>query len=81
MKGYSSREAAAKLGISFTSLNRYIAQKKIPAPSVQQFGGGQLRIWSEDDIERVRAILPKIANGRRTRHQKQRKKQTTRKPK
>ena len=76
MNGYSTREAAKKLGISLTSLNRYIAARKISVPEVQQFGGGQLRIWTDSDIERVRALLPKIANGRKTRHQKQRKKQT-----
>lgn len=81
MNGYSTREAAKKLGISLTSLNRYIAARKISVPEVQQFGGGQLRIWTDIDIERVRALLPKIANGRKTRYQKQRKKQTTRKPK
>ncbi|MBZ5524831.1 MAG: hypothetical protein LAP21_21550 [Acidobacteriia bacterium] len=81
MKQYSSREAAKKLGISFTSLNRYIAQKKIPVPAVQQLGGGQFRIWMDEDIERVRALLPKIANGRKTRYQKQGRKQTKRKPK
>ena len=81
MDGFSSREAAKKLGISFTSLNRYIAQNKIPAPEVQGFGGGQLRIWSEKDIQRVREILPKIENGRKTRHQKQGKKQTKSKTK
>lgn len=26
--------------------------------------------WTEEDIERVRIILPKIANGRKTRYQK-----------
>jgi len=71
MNGYSSREAARRLGISFTSLNRYIAAKKIPVPEVQEFGGGQLRIWTEQDIEKVRTLLPKIANGRKTRYQKQ----------
>jgi len=81
MNRYSTREAAKQLGISFTSLNRYIAQKKIPIPPVQEFGGGQLRVWSGSDIQKVRDILPKIANGRKTRHPKQRKKQTTRKPK
>lgn len=70
MNGYSSREAAKKLGISFTSLNRYIAQKKISVPEVQQFGGGQLRVWTDEDIERVRGLLPKIANGRKTRYSK-----------
>jgi hypothetical protein len=46
-------------------------------------GRSELRAWSEEDIERVRALLPKIANGRKTRYQKQRskQKQTARKPK
>jgi predicted DNA-binding transcriptional regulator AlpA len=80
MKHYSSREAAKKLGISFTSLNRYIAEKKLPVPEVQRLGGGQFRIWRDEDIERVRALLPKIANGRKTRYSK-RKKQAPKKSK
>src|SRR5215813_4149984 len=71
MQGYSTREASKKLGISLASLNRYIAEKKIAVPKVQHFGGGKLRIWHDADIERVRALLPKIANGRKTRYQKQ----------
>jgi predicted DNA-binding transcriptional regulator AlpA len=71
MQGYSTREAAKKLGISFTSMNRYIAEKKLPVPKVQRFGGGQLRIWTDADIEHVRQILPKMANGRKTRYKKQ----------
>ena len=81
MLGYSTREAAKKLGISFPTINRYIAEKKIPLPPLVKAGGVKIRLWTEQDIERVRAILPKIANGRKTRYQKQRKKQTTRKPK
>jgi excisionase family DNA binding protein len=77
MEGYSSREAAKELGISYPTLNRYIAQKKIPVPKVERFGGGQLRIWTDADIERVRILLPKIANGRKTRWQKAREKQKT----
>ncbi len=75
MNGYSTREAAKKLGISFTSMNRYIAEKKLPVPKVQRFGGGQLRIWSDQDIEHIRQLLPKIANGRKTRYSKLREKQ------
>jgi len=30
-----------------------------------------LHLWTEKDIERARKLLPKIANGRKTRHQKQ----------
>jgi predicted DNA-binding transcriptional regulator AlpA len=67
---YSTREAAKKLGISFASINRYIADKKIPLPPVVKVGGVSVRLWSDADIERVRALLPKIANGRKTRWQK-----------
>ena len=81
MKGRSTREAAQQLGISFTSMNLYIADKNIPLPPLVKVGGVTIRLWSEQDIERVRALLPKLANGRKTRHQKQRKKQTARKPK
>ena len=77
MRKYSSREAATKLGISYTSLNRYIADDKIPLPPLMTLGAIKARIWSNEDIERVRLRLPKIANGRKTRYQK--KKQTKRK--
>lgn len=81
MQGYSTREAAKKLGISFASINRYIAENKIVAPEVQQFGGGKLRIWTDTDIERIRDLLPKIANGRKTRHRKEHKPKKQAKPK
>ncbi len=81
MATYSTRQAAKRLGISFTSLDRYIAAKKVPAPKATKIGNWNVRAWTDDDIERVRALLPKIANGRKTRYQKQRKKETTRKPK
>jgi len=81
MSKYSTRQAAQKLGISMTSLTRYIADGKVPAPEPTTIGRYEVRAWSDQDIERVRALLPKIANGRRTRYQNQRKKQTARKPK
>jgi hypothetical protein len=64
-----------------TSLTRYIEDGKIPAPEATVIGRYEIRAWSEEDIERVRALLPKIANGRKTRHKKQRMKQTGRKSK
>ena len=72
MNGYSTREAAKKLGISKTALNRYIASSKVPAPEAQIIGGVEIRSWSDADIERVRKILPKLVNGRKTRYQKER---------
>ena len=81
MAHFSTRQAAQKLGIGMTTLTRYIAEKKVSAPKPTVIGRYEVRAWTEEDIERVRAILPKIANGRKTRYQKQRKKQATRKPK
>ena len=81
MPYFSTQQAAKKLGITVTTLDRYIAAKKVPAPKAKRIGNWNVRAWTEKDIERVRALLPKIANGRKTRYQKQRKKQTTGKPK
>ena len=67
---YSTIQAAEKLGISLMTLNRYLAANKIPAPEVQLVGRFRIRLWSDSDIEKVRNLLPKIANGRKTRHQK-----------
>ena len=82
MQNYSTRQAAKKLGVTQASLSRYIAAKKIPTPKIVSYGKFRVHVWSEADVERVRALLPKIANGRKTRHKKQgKKKTTTRKPK
>jgi predicted DNA-binding transcriptional regulator AlpA len=74
MDFYSTPQAAKKLGISLMTLNRYIAAKKIPLPPVR-IGGVRVRLWSEKEIEHVRQLLPKIANGRKTRYSKLREKQ------
>ena len=78
---FSTRQAAAKLGLAPKTLSRYVASKKVPAPQIMKVGSASLHGWTEEDIERVRALLPKIANGRKTRYQKKRKKQTGRKSK
>lgn len=81
MSKLSTEQVAKKLGIGKSSLSRYILAGKVPAPKETMAGGIRLRLWSEADIERLREVLPKIANGRKLRYQKQRKKQTTRKTK
>jgi excisionase family DNA binding protein len=77
MKEYSTRQAAEKLGLSLITLQRHIANHKIPVPSVTKVGGGKLRIWTEQDIERVRRVLPWLKNGRKTRYKKQKKQKKT----
>lgn len=69
MKIVSTTQAARKLGIDPMTLSRYIRDKKVPAPTILQVGKGQLHVWTEEEIEHVRKLLPKIANGRKTRYQ------------
>jgi hypothetical protein len=77
---YSTQQTAKKLGIDVRSLNRYIAAKKIHAPALSRVGGVKVRLWSDRDIHRVHQLLPKIANGRKTRYQKQGKQTKKNKP-
>ena len=72
MIGYSTREAAKKLGLGFSTLSQYITAQKIPIPKLTRVGGVRVRLWSEHDLNRVRKILPTIVNGRKTRYQKER---------
>jgi DNA-binding transcriptional MerR regulator len=73
MSDYSTNKAAKKLGLSIMTMHRYMKAKKIPVPKMREFAGVRVRIWTEKDIERVRKLLPKIANGRKTRWQKEQK--------
>jgi predicted transcriptional regulator len=72
MTGYSMNQAAKQLGISNASLSRYVAAGKVPAPKGIIVADVEIRSWTEADIERVRKVLPKIANGRK--HRKKAKK-------
>ena len=70
---FSTREAAKKLKISPMALSRYLQLGKLPAPKMFTSGKMTVHLWTEEEIERARAMLPKIANGRKTRYQKLRK--------
>ena len=70
MPTYSSRDAARKLGLSPSALSKYVLNKKIPTPQSVTTGGITVYLWTEAEIEHVRQLLPKIANGRKTRYKK-----------
>jgi excisionase family DNA binding protein len=72
---YSTRQAAKRLGIGVSTLSQYISKKKIPAPRTVKIGDLEVHSWTEKEIEHVRKLLPKIANGRKTRYSKAREKQ------
>ena len=70
MKSFSNNEAARKLGIDPATLSRYVKMGKVPAPAIVEVGSASLHVWTEAEIETVRRLLPKIANGRKTRYKK-----------
>jgi predicted DNA-binding transcriptional regulator AlpA len=70
MTTFSTRQAAAKLGITDATLVRYIQAGKVPKPKSATSGGMTIHFWTGPEIEHVRQILPKIANGRKTRYKK-----------
>lgn len=73
MELYSTTQAARRLGIGLKTLARYIEDKKVPAPRMLRAGKITIHAWTAAEIENVRKLLPKIANGRKTRHRKQKK--------
>lgn len=73
----SSNQAAMRLGIAVSTLSRYLKAGKLPTPKIVMAGDLEVYDWTEEEIEQARRLLPKIANGRKTRWQKARKKQKT----
>jgi hypothetical protein len=63
------------------SMYRYIKAKKISAPPMQRVGNVRVRLWTDAYIRKVRALLPKLENGRKTRYHKKPKPQPKRKRK
>jgi predicted site-specific integrase-resolvase len=70
MTRLSTREAAKRLGINYDTLAHYIAVGKVAAPEIAKVGKRVIHMWTEAEVEHVRQLLPKIANGRKTRYSK-----------
>ena len=70
MAVYSTSEAARMLGITQAALSKYIKAGKVPAPKKVTIGRLTIHSWTEAQVDQLRRLLPKIANGRKTRHQK-----------
>ena len=49
----------------------YLEVGKVPPPESVIPGERPTHLWTEEEIEHVRKLLPKIANGRKTRYKKQ----------
>ncbi len=71
MSTCSTREAAKRLGMSGVALGRLMKTGKVPPPAQSiTVGNRNIHAWTEMDIERVRQVLPRLADGRTTRHWK-----------
>ena len=56
-KTYSTQNAAAKIGVSFRTLNRWLALALIrPSQAVPMGGGRTLWRWTDADIARGRKV-------------------------
>jgi hypothetical protein len=73
MASYSTRQAAKLLGVSMATINRYIVGQTVPAPPLTRIGGVTVRLWSDKDIAKAKAIVAEFTDGRRTRHRKAKK--------
>jgi hypothetical protein len=55
VRTYSTAQAAKKLKIGRDTLHRWMRGQKFDLPAVQKVGGVSVRLWSDADLERVRA--------------------------
>jgi hypothetical protein len=56
-KTYSTRQAAARMRVSFRTLNRWLADGKIkPSKAIEMPNGRTLWLWSEGDIAKGRKV-------------------------
>ena len=66
MKTYRTAKVAEMLGTSVSTLNRYIAAKKVSPHRAVFFKGEFYRtVWTERDVSRARSRLSEDAKGRR----------------
>jgi excisionase family DNA binding protein len=59
-KTYSTREAAAEVGITRATLQAWIADKKIKPPKPTLEGARAKRIWTVSDIAKLRSTKERI---------------------
>jgi hypothetical protein len=63
-KTYSTRQAAAKMRVSFRTLNRWLADGRIkPSTAIKMPNGRTLWLWREADIARGRRLKAQLRPG------------------
>jgi predicted DNA-binding protein (UPF0251 family) len=63
-KTYSTRQAAAKMRVSFRTLNRWLADGRIkPSTAIKMPNGRTLWLWREADIAKGRRLKAQLRPG------------------
>jgi hypothetical protein len=62
-KTYSTREAAAKLGIALVTLQGHIRKGTFKVPPLVDIHGGVIRLWSDSDLRRAKKVLATVKRG------------------
>ena len=63
-KTYSTRQAAAKMGVSFRTLNRWLADGRIkPSTAIKMPTGRTLWLWTAVDIAKGRKLGAELRPG------------------
>jgi len=63
-KIYSTRQAAAKMRVSFRTLNRWLADGRIkPSTAIEMPNGRTLWLWREADIAKGRRLKAELRPG------------------
>ncbi|OFV95679.1 MAG: hypothetical protein A3H28_15475 [Acidobacteria bacterium RIFCSPLOWO2_02_FULL_61_28] len=66
----NTQQAAAAVGISLMTLQRWIAAGKVKAPELQIRRGRAVRLWNENDLARLRRVKQAIYRRGRGRKKK-----------
>jgi hypothetical protein len=68
MKHFSTREVAERVGVHPITLEKWLAQDRIPQPQRLEVGGRVVRLWTAADVREVRKF--KAGNYRKGRGRK-----------
>ena len=74
MRTYSTVRVAKMLGIGWSTLYRWIVEGKVKAPPVQSLNGLEIRLWTEEDIEKLKKYKKEHYWGRGSAKPRKRKK-------
>lgn len=54
MSTYSTAQVAKLVGVGRATLHRWMREQKVPTPRAKQIAGVSVRMWSTDDVKKVR---------------------------